>query len=79
MLDANTDRSYFMIGAIILGALIIAGAVVIFTIAIGGEGGGKIGGLINDMFTRATSGITNIGGPSTIVPMLKGSLMGIFN
>ena len=31
MLDSNTDRSYFMIGAIIVGALIIGGAVLIFS------------------------------------------------
>jgi len=30
MLEANTDRSYFMIGAVVVAAILIAGAVFLF-------------------------------------------------
>ncbi len=75
MLDSNTDRSYFMIGAIIVGALIIGGAVLIFNFLFTGDGSGlqgagKIGELLNSMFTGAEEGINGIT-PNIIIPAIK--------
>lgn len=77
MLDSNTDRSYFMIGAVIVGAAIIAGALFIFRDTLFGDDG-LISKLINNMFGKAQEGINGIA-PGTILPMLKGSLMSIFH
>jgi len=75
MLDSNTDRSYFMIGAIIVGALIIGGAVLIFNYFFTGtgqglQGAGKIGELLNGVFEKAESGISGIN-PNIIIPAIK--------
>lgn len=55
MLESNTDRIYFVIGAIIVGALLIVGASLIFGDA---EGGGVLGSMntyLKDMFTKEGS------------------------
>ena len=81
MLDSNTDRSYFMIGAIIVGALIIAGAVLIFTNIFGdSSGGGYIANLLESLFHRAGGEIDGIDGidAGVIVPAIKGIFGGIF-
>lgn len=58
MLEANTDRSYFMIGAVIVGALLIGLAIYLFT------SDGLVATSINDIltntFTKANSAITDI-------------------
>lgn len=49
MLESNTDRSYFMIGAVIVAGLIIAGAVFIFDTQIFGAEG-----ILSETFTSLT-------------------------
>ena len=78
MLDSNTDRSYFMIGAIIVGALIIGGAVIIFAFFFGGSGAenigeaGKLGEMLQGLFNKADAGIDGIDlDPGTIIPAIK--------
>lgn len=68
MLDSNTDRLYFIIGAIIVGALIIGGAVFIFNNVFGE--GGTLSGIFENMFNRANDGIDVID-PAIIVPAIK--------
>lgn len=66
MLDSNTDRSYFMIGAVIVGAAIIAGALFIFgdtlfAVNEAGEPVGYVNKLIHGMFGDATKATKEIG------------------
>lgn len=55
MLESNTDRSYFMIGAVIVAAVLIAGALFIFRDQLFSKGGyvdqlvGKLFGDANKM------------------------------
>lgn len=62
MLEANTDRSYFMIGAVIAAAVIIAGVLYIFRDVLFGNAAnpGLIPDLINDVFTKASTMINGI-------------------
>lgn len=62
MLEANTDRSYFMIGAIIVAAVLIGGALYIFrdTLFLGQDA--IIPALINDVFSKATKIVADIDG-----------------
>lgn len=62
MLEANTDRSYFMIGAVIAAAVIIAGVLYIFRDVLFGTAGspGLIPNLINDVFDKASGMINGI-------------------
>ena len=75
MLDSNTDRSYFMIGAIIVGALIIGGAVFIFSKFFGGADAtdaGQLGGMLEGLFNKANKGIEGIDfDPGIIIPAIK--------
>jgi len=58
MLEANTDRSYFMIGAVIVAALLIGIAIWLFN----GDGmiAAKFQGYIGDLFDQARSAIDNV-------------------
>lgn len=57
MLEANTDRAYFMIGAVVIAALLIAGAIYIF----GGDSGviGNIKSSITGLFNK----VPDVGSP----------------
>lgn len=61
MLDSNTDRSYFMIGAVIVGAAIIAGALWLFGDVLFAEGG-YIDNIVSNIFGQATDATEGIGG-----------------
>lgn len=50
MLESNTDRIYFVIGAIIVGALLIAGASFIFGSADGDGILGSMNSYLSEMF-----------------------------
>lgn len=59
MLESNTDRSYFMIGAVILAGIIIAGAVFIFRDLIF-TSDGFLADTFAEMNTKANEMIGNI-------------------
>lgn len=61
MLEANTDRSYFMIGAVIIAAIIIGGVTYLFRDVLFNDGAGTIPKMINDMFKGAGDEIGKIG------------------
>lgn len=69
MLESNTDRSYFMIGAVIVAGLIIAGAVTIFKDQIFGTEG-----ILSSTFTNLTRKATgmidgiDVDGPDVQIP-----------
>ncbi len=71
MLDQNTDRMWYVIGAIVIGAAIIAAALFLFDNTIMTN----IKTMMESLTTRATSGVDNIGkvkAPgASIIPMLK--------
>lgn len=59
MLESNTDRSYFMIGAVIVAALLIGAALFIF----GNGDHGVIGSLkksITDLFSTASGAASHV-------------------
>lgn len=74
MLESNTDRSYFMIGAVIVAAVLIAGALFIFRdVLFSGEmvdhdnnpatanvSKGYIPRLVDNIFAQSDKMITNI-------------------
>lgn len=60
MLEANTDRSYFMIGAVIVAAIIIAGVIFIFKDTLFAADGGLVPALINKIFGKAKDMIDGI-------------------
>lgn len=65
MLEANTDRSYFTIGAVIAAAILIAGATYIFRDQLfapldASGNGGVIPELINGIFGKADSLVDGI-------------------
>lgn len=55
MLESNTDRIYFVIGAIIVGAILIVGASFIFGSADGDGILGSMNTYLSDMFTKGGS------------------------
>lgn len=59
MLESNTDRMYFVIGSIIVAALLIVAAKTIFGVTLFGPTG-QLSGLISDIVTNAKGAITNI-------------------
>lgn len=60
MLEQNTDRSYFMIGAVIIAAILIAGATFIFRDVLFFGDNAIIPTMINNVFNKANQMITNI-------------------
>lgn len=70
MLESNTDRSYFMIGAVIVAAVLIAGALYIFRdqlfstekITVGNEqvAKGYVPRLVDNLFGDANTMVNNI-------------------
>lgn len=60
MLEQNTDRSYFMIGAVIIAAILIAGATYIFRDVLFTADTGLIPKLINGIFGKAEGLINGI-------------------
>lgn len=61
MLEANTDRSYFMIGAVIIAAVVIAGVTWLYRDVIFAEDGtGLVQGIVDSMFGAADNAIGNI-------------------
>ena len=70
MLEANTDRSYFMIGAVIVAAIIIAAVSWLFrdllfaaptgTGPTAYDNAGIVPKLVNSVFTKASSMITGL-------------------
>ncbi len=71
MLDQNTDRMWYVIGAIVIGAAIIAAALFLFDNTIMES----IKTMMTKLTTRAGDGVTNIGDVkvpgTTILTMLK--------
>ena len=61
MLESNTDRSYFMIGAVIVAGIIIAGLIFIFKDTLFSDTG-AVPTLINDLFTKAQTMINGLDG-----------------
>lgn len=59
MLESNTDRSYFMIGAVIVAAILIAGATYIFGDVVFGTDG-AIKDTISSLFGDANTAIDGI-------------------
>lgn len=62
MLESNTDRSYFMIGAVIVAAVIIAGVLYLFRDVLFDGGSGLVPQLVNDFFSRASTMVNSING-----------------
>lgn len=65
MLESNTDRSYFTIGAVIVAAILIAGATYIFRDVLfapldASGNGGYIPELINGVFSKADTLVDGI-------------------
>lgn len=60
MLEANTDRSYFMIGAVIVAAILIAGATYIFRDVLFFSDGAVIPTMLDNVFGKANKMITDI-------------------
>lgn len=60
MLESNTDRSYFMIGAVIIAAILIAGATFIFRDVLFFNDDAVIPTMINNVFGKANDMISNI-------------------
>ena len=60
MLESNTDRSYFMIGAVIVAAILIAGATYIFRDVLFFNSDAVIPTMINNIFGKANGMVTNI-------------------
>lgn len=67
MLEANTDRSYFMIGAVIIAAVLIAGATWLFRDVIFGENG-SIDVMVEKLFTQGNTAVDNIDLDTTTTP-----------
>ena len=59
MLESNTDRSYFMIGAVIVAGIIIAGLIFIFKDQLFGNDG-AVQALVNSLFDSAKGMIDNL-------------------
>ncbi|PAF27404.1 hypothetical protein CHH61_03535 [Shouchella clausii] len=62
MLESNTDRSWFMIGAVILGGALIAGGLFIFKDVLFFNDDAVLPTLINNVFGKANDMINNISG-----------------
>ena len=60
MLESNTDRSYFMIGAVIVAAILIAGALFIFRDKLFDQNTGYVPQLINKVFSDANTAVEGI-------------------
>lgn len=60
MIDQNTDRSYMMIGAVLVAAAIIAGALYVFRNMLFEKETGVVPKLINSIFTKASEKVTDI-------------------
>lgn len=60
MLESNTDRSYFMIGAVIVAAILIAGATFIFRDVLFFNDDAVIPTMMDNIFGQANDMITNI-------------------
>lgn len=60
MLESNTDRSYFMIGAVIIAAILIAGATFIFRDVLFFNSDAVIPTMIDNVFGKANDMINNI-------------------
>lgn len=60
MLESNTDRSYFMIGAVIVAAILIAGATFIFRDVLFFNDDAVIPSLLDNIFGQANEMITDI-------------------
>lgn len=60
MIDQNTDRSYMMIGAVLVAAAIIAGALYVFRDMLFAKGTGVIPELVNNIFGKATEKVKAI-------------------
>ena len=60
MLEQNTDRSYFMIGAVILAAILIAGATYIFRDVLFFNNDAVIPTMMENIFCQANDMVTNI-------------------
>jgi hypothetical protein len=60
MLESNTDRSYFMIGAVIVAAILIAGATFIFRDVLFFNDDAVIPTMMDNIFGQANEMITNI-------------------
>ena len=60
MLESNTDRSYFMIGAVIIAAILIAGATYIFRDVLFFSDSAVIPTMIDNIFGQANQMITDI-------------------
>lgn len=60
MLEQNTDRSYFMIGAVIVAAILIAGATYIFRDVLFFNNDAVIPTMMENIFGQANDMVTNI-------------------
>lgn len=60
MIDQNTDRSYMMIGAVLVAAAIIAGALYVFRDMLFAKDTGVIPKLIDSIFTKASKKVGEI-------------------
>ncbi|MGX1266787.1 hypothetical protein RKD55_004731 [Rossellomorea marisflavi] len=60
MLEQNTDRSYFMIGAVIIAAILIAGATYIFRDVLFFNNDAVIPTMMENIFGQANDMVTNI-------------------
>lgn len=67
MLEANTDRSYFMIGSVIVAAVLIAGALLVFRDMLFLADDAIIPSLIDSVFSKAKGMINGIGGTITFL------------
>lgn len=65
MLESNTDRSYFMIGSVVVAGIIIAAAVIIFRDKIFGDTG-FLTTTFKTLSDSATQAIDGIGNPTDI-------------
>ena len=78
MLESNTDRSYFMIGAVIVAAVLIAGGLYIFRDVLFTPETGVIPTLINNIFGKADGMVTDLdtslqgGGAPPVTPTIMG-------
>lgn len=67
MLESNTDRSYFMIGAVIVAGIIIAGLIYIFKDQLFGDSG-AVQALVDSLFTSAKGMIDGLDTSTGVTP-----------
>ncbi|WP_078598399.1 hypothetical protein [Evansella clarkii] len=65
MLESNTDRSYFMIGAVIVAAILIAGVTFLFRDVLFGESG-YLFTLVDNLFNNASGVVDSVDGSTGI-------------